>query len=380
MTEKLYYLDAYMKSFTARVTDVRPLGDKFAVVLDRTAFFPEEGGQSADGGTLGGVPVLDVKEKDGEIYHVLAEAPTAELVECEVDFGTRFEKMQCHTSEHILCGIIHTLYGYENVGFHLGDDLVTFDVDGELTREQLDEIELLANKAVFDNLPVTCTFPTAEELCGITYRAKLDITEGVRIVKIGEVDTCACCAPHVAYTGEIGLIKLVDFMRHRGGMRITMVAGYRALADYTKRYTASRRIGALTSTPSLEICEPVERMHAELAAAHRELELLGVRIGLAEADKLAPTEGNAVVFVDGVGMDALRELANAAVSKVGGLLVAVTGADGDYKYIIASQTTDLRTQAKEINAALCGRGGGRAEMIQGSFSASLSQIRDYFEK
>lgn len=379
MTEKLYYIDAYIKSFTARVIDVRPLGDNYRVVLDRTAFFPEEGGQSADGGWIAGIPVLDVKELDGEIYHVLPEAPTCDTVRCELDFAPRFEKMQCHTAEHILCGIIHKLYGYENVGFHLGDDLVTFDVDGELTAEQLAEIERLANEAVFANSEIICTFPSPEQLSRLTYRAKLDITEGVRIVTIGDVDACACCAPHVARTGEVGLIKLLDFMRHRGGMRITMVAGYRALADYSARYHTSKRIGALTSTPSNAIYESVENMHKELEDLRRELELASVRIAHSEADRLAPTDGNATVYVEGLGMDALRELANAAVAKVGGILVAVSGTCGDYKYVIASRTVNLRERAREINAALSGRGGGRPQMIQGSFAASLDAIKDYFK-
>lgn len=378
MTEKLYYTDAYLDRFSARVISVNAEGDKYAVELDRTAFFPEEGGQSADGGKIDGIAVLDVREKDGHIYHLLPEPLAHECVECEVDFATRFEKMQCHTAEHILCGIIHRLYGYENVGFHLGDDLVTFDVGGELTAEEIAEVEYLANKAVFDNLEVTCAFPTPEELSSLTYRAKLDITEGVRIVSIGEVDSCACCAPHVARTGEIGMIKLLDFMRHRGGMRINMVAGYRALADYGARYLTSKQIGALTSTPSLEIYTSVERMHSELESLRRELEAAGVRIAISEADRLAPTDGNAVVFVDGVGMDALRELANAAVSKVGGILVVLTGTDGDYKYVAASASVNLRDLAKEINAALSGRGGGRPEMIQGSLGAPLEKIREYF--
>ena len=213
MTEKLYYKDSYIKNFSAEVLSVEKIDNGFDVVLDKTAFFPEEGGQSADTGTIGYAGVFDVFERDGVVHHLTDISPCIGNNECSVDFDARFEKMQCHTAEHILCGIIHRLFGFDNVGFHLGEDEVTFDVSGVLTREELDRVESLANNVVFENILVETFFPKSDELDEIEYRAKLDLTEGVRLVKIGDVDTCACCAPHVAYTGEIGLIKILDFMK-----------------------------------------------------------------------------------------------------------------------------------------------------------------------
>ena len=288
--------------------------------------------------------------------------------------------MQCHTAEHILCGFIHRLYGYANVGFHLGDDLVTFDVDGELSAEQIAEIELLANRAVFENHPVTTLFPTPEELSALQYRAKLDITEGVRIVNIDGVDSCACCAPHVAATGEIGLIKIVDFMRHRGGMRLFMQAGYRALSDYRARYSITRAIGAMTSTPSLEVLGSVERLSAERDKLAADLSAMALKYASALADSIPETLGNYVLPSLGVGVEAMRELANRALPKIGGILVLLDGEDGSYRYVIASDTVDLRAEAKSINSALSGKGGGRPEMITGSLCATLAEIRAYFEK
>ena len=225
MTQKLYYIDAYTKEFDAELISVTAAEGGFDVVLDRTAFFPEEGGQSADTGSIGGARVLDVYEQQGIIHHLTDVSPEGKQVHCVLDFDSRFEKMQCHTAEHILCGIIHRIFGLDNVGFHLGADEVTFDVDGVLDRSQLDKVEEIANNVVFSNLSVRTYFPSSEELSSMEYRSKLDLTEGVRLVEVEGTDTCACCAPHVSRTGEIGLIKILDFMKHRGGTRIWMVAG-----------------------------------------------------------------------------------------------------------------------------------------------------------
>jgi alanyl-tRNA synthetase len=213
------------------VLTVTPLESGFDVILDRTAFFPEEGGQSADTGKIGDAQVLYVYERDNIVHHITDKSPLLGNNKCCLDFQDRYEKMQLHTAEHILCGILHKKYGYDNVGFHIGDDVVTFDINVVLSREILDEVEDEANAVVYSNIKVDTFFPKADELEKLNYRSKLDITDNVRIVQIGDVDACACCAPHVSATGEIGLIKMLHFEKHRGGTRIWMSAGYRALAD-----------------------------------------------------------------------------------------------------------------------------------------------------
>ena len=220
-TRKLYYESAYTRQFAARVLSCEKADGGWAVSLDATAFFPEEGGQSADTGTLGGTMVLDVRERDGVVTHLTdAPLPVGETVEGELDWAARFRKMQDHSGEHIVSGLVHARFGYDNVGFHLGTDGMTVDFSGELTRLQLDEIEDAANAVVWADKPVAACFPSAEELKTLDYRSKLDLTENVRLVTIPGVDVCACCAPHVSSTGQIGVIKLLDFMRHRGGTRI----------------------------------------------------------------------------------------------------------------------------------------------------------------
>ena len=378
MTEKLYYKDAYIKEFSATVLSCERRDGGYETVLDRTAFFPEEGGQSADRGYIGEARVLDAFERDGVVYHLTDRRVALGEVYCKLDFDERFEKMQCHTAEHILCGIIHSLYGLENVGFHLGDDIVTFDVSAPLTREQLDEVERLANEAVFANIPVETSFPTQNELSLLEYRSKLELTENVRIVKIGDVDSCACCAPHVKLTGEIGLIKVLDFERHRGGIRIIMVAGRRALVDYSKKYANIKRISAMLCTPQHETADELSRLMSEYESLRGELKAVKLRSAEALASTYEQEEKNAVVFLEGFTPDELRAFANAYKEKVGGILVALTGEEGDYKYILMKKASDVSAEIKKINAALLGRGGGRGEMAQGTFKSTLEEIKNYF--
>ena len=379
LTEKLYYEDAYISNFSATVLEIEKTDRGYLVVLDRTAFFPEEGGQSADTGYIGDARVIDVTEHGGVIYHLTATRPTAITVSCSLDFDERFEKMQLHSAEHILCGIIHKMFGLDNVGFHLGDDEVTFDISSPLTRDQLDAVESAACEAVFRNIRIETSFPTQDELSAIQYRSKLDILDNVRLVKIGDVDTCACCAPHVLYTGEIGAIKLLHAERHRGGMRIWMCAGRRAVLDYRNKFENISRVSALLSVPARDTADALERYIAETEKLKFLLKSARSKYAEALAAGVTPTDGNLVAYIEDGGVEELRSFVNSAIDKVGGVLVALCGTDGDYKYLIASRDRDLSSDVKEYNAALSGRGGGRGGAVQGSFAAPLSKIKAYFE-
>ncbi len=379
MTEKLYYTDAYIKEFYAGVVSVSQSAEGYDVVLDRTAFFPEEGGQSADSGKIDGIDVIYVYEKDAVVHHILAEKPSSESVFCTLDFDGRFVKMQCHTAEHIACGIIHKLFGFENVGFHLGDDEVVFDVDGVLSREQLDTVESLANEAVFANIEVNTYFPDSEAMASIEYRAKLELSENVRIVNIGDVDSCACCAPHVKRTGEIGLIKLLDFMKHRGGTRIWLTAGRRALLDYRKKYENILKISALLSAPQHDTAEVLGRYIKDAECAKGNLKHTRLSMAALQAKIMEKSDNNAVVLFEDYSVEELRAFSNIYNKKVGGVLVALSGKEGEYKYIVSSENTDVSVLIKEANRALSGRGGGKPSMVQGTFISSLSEIKEYFK-
>lgn len=379
MTEKLYYENAYIKDFSARVISCEKIEDRYLTVLDKTAFFPEEGGQYSDKGTLEGIRVFNVTEKDGIIYHH-TEAPieTDKEVRGSIDFAERYEKMQCHTAEHILSGLIHKIFGLDNVGFHLGQDDVTMDISKPLTREELEKIEALANEAVYKNVEVSAVYPSPEELSSYTYRSKLDITENVRIINIGEYDSCACCAPHVMRTGEVGTVMILDCEKLRGGMRIHIAAGYRAYRIYTQMYKNLSEISHALSVPRLECATAVKKTLSDFEELKGAYKISRASYFEREADLVPKTNGNLICTYSDASFDELRALANKAVSKVSGMLVLLSGKDGEYKYLIASKSTDLRVEVKKINAALCGKGGGSSVMVQGSMSACLTEIEKYF--
>ena len=381
MTEKLYDTDAYLTAFRATVLAVREEAEARYVTLDRTAFFPEGGGQGADRGTLAGLPVLDVQVRDGIIEHKLtAPLPLGAQVDGVIDFANRFDKMQCHTAEHILSGIIHSSYGYDNKGFHLSDDIMTLDTSAPLTPEQLTEVEEAANRVVFANLPVRAAYPSPEVLAAMTYRSKLDLTENVRIVTIPGVDVCACCAPHVSHTGEIGVIKILTAEKHKSGLRLTVVAGGRALADYRRRVENTARIGALLSVKQEECADAVERLNRSFAESQYENKTLRARLMTERATTYAPQDVIDVLTFSGVGMEELRAFANAVLPRLRCplvLLSPLTG--GGCQYLIAAgEGYDLRSQIREWNAALDGKGGGTAQMVQGTFRRNASDICAYF--
>ena len=401
-TIRLFDENSHLYTFAAPVLSAAPgkAPDTLDVILNATAFFPEGGGQYPDPGALADCPVLDVQEKDGVITHTVSIAhlggqdhPFAEgaSVIGRVDPATRLARMQNHTGEHIISGIVHRLYGYRNVGFHLGDRNgapdVTLDFDGVLTRAQLDEIEDEANAIVTACLPVKAYYPSPEELAALTYRAKLDLSEGVRIVQIGEdsdvKDRCACCAPHVENTGEIGLIKLLDFIHYKGGVRIHMLAGPWALRDYRRRYAAVASMAAAMSVKQEEVTVGFERLQAEIEDRKRAAAVLRGKLEEHTVAAITPTAGSLCLFDEGLEALEMRRLLNAAVKKCGRLCGVFTGSDENgYRYVIGrgDPAIDLKQMTKDINTALSARGGGSSEMLQGSCSAKRADIEAYFSQ
>lgn len=381
MTRKLYDENSHISSFDAAVLSCEERNGRWQIVLDQTAFFPEGGGQAADTGMLNHAHVSDVQEINGVIVHI-ADSPLkcGETVHGILDWDKRFRRMQEHSGEHIISGLVHTLYGYNNVGFHLGDEVVTMDYDGELSPEQIAELERRSNEAVWKNVPITAEYPPEDVLAKLEYRSKLDLTENVRIVTIEGYDVCACCAPHVSYTGEIGAIKIIDSMRHRGGVRLTILCGSDALKQYQILFQEAATLSNLLNVPKDQLVGAVERLFSERdelkhALSAREEKLNALRV------KSMPAQGRNIVIVDDFDdPDAMRELVNIGMERATGVCAAFSGSDSEgYRYIIGSKTMDLRASAKEINAALCGRGGGRPTMIQGSCSAKRTEIDAYFE-
>ena len=378
LTEKLYYSDGHLSRFTARVTSCEKEDGTWAVKLDRSAFFPG-GGQEADEGVLSDMKLLGLREEGEDIVH-LTPAPLepGALVEGRIDWPLRFSRMQGHSGEHILSGTVHRLFGYDNVGFHMGEEAITIDFSGELSREDLSRAELEANRAIWRDVPVRTLLPTPGELAAMDYRSKKELTGQVRIVEIEGVDLCACCAPHVSHSGEVGLLKIIDSMRHRGGTRLTLLCGEAALLDYEALHENNAAVSAALSAKRLETGGAIARVMAEQEERRAELTKLKRELLQLKAAALRPTEGSICIFESDIDMITLRELVNAGSELAGKVCAGFAGTDGDYKYIIGSRTVPLRASAKEINAAIDGRGGGSDEMIQGTSRARREDIERYF--
>ena len=389
-TQKLYDTDSYLRDFTAKVLSCTPLPDadsrkdgaKFSVILNETAFFPEGGGQTADTGNLGSAVVIDVQEKDGEIVHLVdTELEVGSLVRGVLNWQERFRKMQNHTGEHLVSGIVHTQFGYNNVGFHLGTDGVTVDFSGVLNDAELRFVEYIANRVVGLNVPVTVSYPTPEECEKLDYRSKLDLTEGVRIVTIEGWDCCACCAPHVSRTGAVGGVKLLSCESWKGGVRVHMLCGLDAFDDYRKRTEQTRRISNLLSVPQLETADAVERLLKSLSDEKEESAKLRRTLLELKISSLKQTDGDLVIFDNDLDANALRSLANAGVKRCSGVCAVFSGCDGEgYRYIIGSESTPMRGWGKAFNAELNGKGGGSDAMIQGTVQADEQDIRAFFAR
>ena len=267
MMKKLYYETPYVKTFMCTVISCVQGKQGYETILSQTGFYPEGGGQPSDTGTLGGIRVLDVQEKNGQIIHFLEQPiEIGSIAEGMIDWDRRFDYMQQHTGEHILSGLIHERFGYNNVGFHMGAEEVTIDFDGPVAMEEAEELELLANQVVFDNRPVKVLYPNEEELKTIPYRSKKELTGQVRIVEIPGADICACCGTHVERTGEVGLIKVTGIMNYKGGVRMTMVCGRQALVNFRDKQRQVLKISNLLSAKVKEVAQAVEKQKGKLQA------------------------------------------------------------------------------------------------------------------
>lgn len=376
ITEKLFECNAYLKEFSAQVLSCEPCKGGFAVVLDRTAFYPEGGGQPCDLGTLGGARVLDVQEREGLVVHTV-DAPLSGTVAGTVDWARRFDLMQQHSGEHLISGTVHRLYGYENVGFHMGADLITIDFSGLLTMEDLARVEALVNEAIWENRETQVRYYETEAACPEDYRSKKAIAGRLRLVEFPGADLCACCGTHVARTGEIGLVKLLSVVKFHQGVRVELVCGKRAY-DYIAAVTAQNRaVSGLLSAKPFETAKAVERTLGELAQVKQEKALWEGRYAAARAEALRG-RGDVVLFEEGLAPDALRRLCVEVMEACGGRCAAFSGDDAQgWAYAVGEEGGDLRAFVKDMNTALNGRGGGKPNFAQGRVAAKRSEIETF---
>ena len=381
-TEKLYDKDSYLQEFQAAVVSCEQKDEKtYRVVLDKTAFFPEGGGQTGDIGWLNDVEVIDTREKDGMIYHeTKAPLEAGSEVSGKIDFAVRYDKMQQHTGEHILSGIVCSTYGYNNVGFHLSTEITTLDFDGELSADQVRELEVKANEMIHKNIPVQVKFPTKEELAVMDYRSKIEIEGQVRIVEIPGADRCACCAPHVKMTGEVGLIKIVSCDRHRGGCRLTIVCGMRALKDYQQKQESVGKVSAALSAKPEKIAEAVAHLQEQQAKLREQLNHIQSMYLESKLEKIQPEETVVCIFEESLDSIAMRNFVNGAMERCDGVCGAFIGNDEcGYHYILGSKTVDVREISKKLNEQFQGKGGGKPQMVQGSLKGSASEVTQFLK-
>ena len=380
-TEKLYYQDPFLKTFTAVAQTCEAAGDGWRVTLDRTAFYPEGGGQPADHGVLGGARVTDVHEKDGVVFHTCA-APVeiGAAVTGEIDWDRRFDHMQQHSGEHILSGILCRRYRCDNVGFHLGAETVTIDYNAELSWEQVLEAERLANEAVWADRPVEITYPSPEELSALRYRSKRELTGRVRIVTFPGADCCACCGTHVARAGQVGLVKVLSCQRFREGVRLEILCGRRALDYLSEVYDRTRSIAQSLSVKPRDAAAAVERLESELSAA-KEAQARLEETAFAAIAKEHAGAGDVLLFQPAMRPDGVRRLADNLARTCGGLAAVFAGEEERFAYaLVRADGGDISPLVKALNRTLRGRGGGRNGFAQGSVSAERSEIESFFVK
>ena len=343
-TVKLYYENAFLQDFTAVVESCGAVTGGFAVVLDRTAFYPEGGGQPADHGTLGDARVLDVHEKDGVVTHLCDhELPVGAEVSGHIDWARRFDHMQQHSGEHIVSGMLCSAFHCDNVGFHLGADTVTIDYNADISWEQVQDIERRANRYIWENHPIHIWYPSPEELAALPYRSKKALEGPVRLTEFPGADLCACCGTHVAASGQVGLVKFVGWQKFRDGVRLELLCGQRALAARERAAGLEAQVFAHTA--------------AEYAGA-----------------------GDTVLITAPLEGDGVRRLCDAVAQTCGGRCAVFSGTDGTYRYALIHAGQDIRPLVKDMNETLHGRGGGRDGFAQGSAACTAEEIRAFFSR
>ena len=419
-TEKLYYKDPYQTEFDAQVLSCESAGDRILIRLDRSCFYPEGGGQPADIGTLGGLTVTDVHEKDGEILHTCifpavcdpnaaagqdsAHDPNAacglnaadgssadestsgsvrlplpgDRIHGRIDWAVRFDHMQQHSGEHIVSGMLCSRFHCNNVGFHMGSETVTIDYDTVISEEELREVELAANRYLWENHAFVELWPDAEELEKLEYRSKKALSGAVRIAVFPGADCCACCGTHVKQSGEVGLVKFLSVQKFRDGVRIEMLSGGRAFRYLSSVYEQNRLCSQASSSKPLETGEAVSQMKQELIRLKGRIVSLENDVFNAAAASLEGAD-SPVYFTGELESDALRKLCVRIASRARGLVRVFAGSGTAYKYALICEGADLRNYVKELNTALCGRGGGKDGFAQGSVNAGEAEIRAFLE-
>lgn len=376
-TRKLFYEDCHLTSFLATVIHCWELPEGYAVELDATAFYPEGGGQAWDLGMLEDVRVLAVREDAERVVHI-CDGPLkpGQQVTGRVDYDRRFDLMQQHTGEHILSGLIYSRFGFHNMGFHVGAECMEVDFDGEIPQDALAELEMAANKVVWANLPVECFVPSQTELCQIPYRTKRQLPWPVRIVKIPGVDSCACCGVHCAFTGEVGLIKILSSVKFRQGVRLELACGQRALRYVNQAWEQNRRISQQLSVKQHQTAEAVKRQEEQLGEEKLRCTQWQKQLFEVVAANYAG-KGNVIYSQKGLGGTEIRQLAEKIAEQCGGVAAVMSPAGEKVGVCLACPGGDVSVVGKDLCNAFAGKGGGRDGFFQGTVFGKENEIKTY---
>ncbi|MBR2696677.1 MAG: alanyl-tRNA editing protein [Parasporobacterium sp.] len=393
MTEKLYYQDAYLKEFTAEITDIREIEDRTAIVLDRTALYPEGGGQGADHGIIrlldGGeeISIADVQEEQEEIWHFpetkdLSGFEIGQKVSGTIDWERRFDHMQQHSGEHIISGILCRMFHCDNIGFHLGEDDVTIDYNAAFTFEEALKAEDEANRYIWENHPLVELWPDPEELKTIEYRSKKELEGNVRLTSFPGADTCACCGTHVKASAEVGLLKITSAHKFHEGTRLTLLCGRRAMDFLSMNYHANKKTAVMLSTREEKTPELVKKQIEELVSLKARLSQIKEDYFTLWADHFQGRE-NALVISDRLEPEEGRQLADLIANNISGTALVFTKVndqteDGPvYRYACVNREQDVTGLIQEMNSALSGKGGGRNGFAQGNVHADKKTIEKF---
>ncbi|WMI81630.1 alanyl-tRNA editing protein [Anaerotignum sp. MB30-C6] len=380
MTEKLYYRDAYATKFTACVLSCEAVkGGCYHIILDKTLFYPEGGGQPGDQGILGGVVIFDVHEKNGDIIHY-GEKPLEVGIEVngEIDWKHRFDLMQNHSGEHIISGIICKKYNCDNVGFHMGKDSITIDFNTQIPTEDLPWLEEKANEAIWKNTPIAISYPNKGDLEALEYRSKIELAGEVRIVQAGEYDCCACCGTHVKLAGEIGMIKVIGAQNYKGGTRLELLCGKRGLSNYRNVHQAASEVGRALSVPAENISKGVNKLLLEKDTLIQEMKKWKWDSFLNKIEKLPEDGENVLILEEGLNGRDMTALADLAAEKNDGRAMVLTPSDNGFAFVLVSRKMDARKIAEELKKDFDCKGGGKDQAVQGKLSGNEDEVVRYF--
>ena len=374
--ETLYYKNAYLTDFSSTVVDCIKQGEIYKIVLADTAFYPEGGPQPSDRGTLNDLEVIDVKKKDGVIFHYLnSPLEIGQKVQGKIDFDRRFDFMQQHSGEHIFSGIVHSMFGYENIGFHLADDYVTLDFSGPLTLQDVEKVEEKANELIYRNIDVVELYPDKKQLETIDFRSKKEIDGQIRIIEIADGDICACCGTHVKKTGEIGIIKALSCINKGQGSRVVIICGKRAYNYLKQIYNQVKSISVSLSSNPLSIENSVNHLLDQSNNQKAKIHKLQSAYLQSQKDAIAKVEGAAVVFENEIEPNEFRKfIDDLALEGKGDVICGFNKKQDEYNYVIVSHKIQLKKISKEFNLAINGKGGGSDMMLQGSCKADRETI------